>query len=146
VTAPVVTPPVVVAPKPMAKQISLNQIVAKLLANGVPVLKGRSASKQVEFTASSARLDATDWATLRKVAASFTGKKGKLIVVGFVSGKGQTKTSAQKVAAARAKNVSMALVSLGVDFEIGYAGFGARNKAKPTAIDNRVDFRWIASN
>lgn len=145
VTPPVVTPPVVVAPKPVAKPIALNQIVAKLLANGVPVLKGRSASKQVEFTASSARLDATDWATLRKVAAGFTGKKGKLILVGFVNGKGQTKGSAQKVAAARAKNVAMALVSLGVDFEIGYAGFGTRNKANPTAVDNRVDFRWIAA-
>ena len=145
VTPPVVTPPVVVAPKPVAKPIALSQIVAKLLANGVPVLKGRSASKQVEFTASSARLDATDWATLRKVAASFTGKKGKLILVGFANGKGQTKGSAQKVAAARAKNVAMALVSLGVDFEIGYAGFGARNKTNPTAADNRVDFRWIAA-
>lgn len=145
VTAPVVTPPVVVAPKPVAKLIALSQIVAKVLPNGVPVLKGRSASKQVEFTASSARLDATDWATLRKIAASFTGKKGKLILVGFVSGKGQTKASAQKVAAARAKNVAIALIRLGVDFEIGYAGFGARNKANPTAIDNRVDFRWIAN-
>ena len=145
VTAPVVTPPTVVTPKRVAKQMALSQIVAKVLANGVPVLKGRSASKQVAFTASSARLDATDWATLRKVAAGFTGKKGKLILVGFVNGKGQSKSAAQKVAAARAKNVAMALISLGVDFEIGFAGFGARNKANPTAIDNRVDFRWFAA-
>jgi hypothetical protein len=142
---PVVTPPTVVTPKPVAKRIALSQIVAKVLANGVPVLKGRSASKQVEFAASSARLDATDWATLRKVAAGFKGKKGKLILVGFVNGKGQSKSAAQKVATVRAENVAMALVSLGVDFEIGYAGFGARNKAKPTTIDNRVDFRWVPS-
>ncbi len=144
-TVPVVTPPTVVTPKPVAKQIALSQIVAKVLANGVPVLKGRSASKQVEFAASSARLDATDWATLRKVAAGFKGKKGKLILVGFANGKGQSKSAAQKVATVRAENVAVALIGLGVDFEIGYAGYGARNKAKPTTIDNRVDFRWIVT-
>ena len=142
---PVITPPVVVPPKPVAKQIALSTIVTKVLPNGVPVLKGRSASKQVQFAGNSARLDATDWATLRKLAAAFKGKQGQLILVGFVSGKGQTKGSAQKVAAARAKNVAMALVGLRVDFEIGYAGFGARNKVNPTAIDNRVDFRWFAA-
>lgn len=144
-TPPVVSPPAVLPAKVVAKALSLKQVVLRLLANGVPVLKGRSASASVEFTASSARLDATDWATLRKVATNFKGKNGKLILVGFVKNAGQSKTSAQKVSAARAKNVASALISLGIDFEVGYAGFGPRNKLNPKATDNRVDFRWIAS-
>ena len=149
---PVVTPPVVLPPVvetefvATAKVIALSQSVLKASASGVPVLRGAASAKAITFSPYSAKLTTANIRALQKTAASFEGKKGTLVITGFVQYEGRSLALDRKLSLARAKTVAMVLLKYGIDVNVGYSGFGPHNKRAPKSSDRRVEFRWIASN
>ena len=78
------------------------------------------------------------------MVATLPSAKGQLTITGFVKYDGRSPIIERKLALARAKAVATMLFKSGIDVQIGYAGYGARNKTKPTAGDRRVEIRWVA--
>ncbi len=147
VVPPVVLPPVLEAEFfATAKAISLGQSVLKSSARGVPVLRGVASAKAITFAPYSAKLTTANLRALQTIAASFEGKKGTLVVTGFVKYEGRPLALDRKLSLARAKGVSLALLKYGIDVHVGYTGFGPHNKRSPKSTDRRVEFRWVVSN
>lgn len=144
VVVPVV-PPVPVVTASVSKQIKLESVLIGLAKSGVPHFTGASASSPIEFAQGSMKLDEVDLALLNSMLSKYAGKKGTLVVIGFTKESSNGKSKDLKAATARAKGVTSALINLAKGLTIQYVGYGARNKLKPKAMDNRVEIRWIPS-
>ena len=142
---PTPTPTPTPTSPPTVKLTPLAQVVlSSAKKTGTPVLAGTSVTMPIIFAANSSRLDAGDMAILRKLVATLPSAKGVLTITGFVSSRGKATASGLKLATARAKAVALALTQIGIDVQIGYAGYGSRNRILPTATDRRVEIRWVA--
>lgn len=142
---PTPTPAPTPTRSPSMKQIPLAQVVlSSSKMTGTPALTGTLVTKPIIFAADSSRLDSGDIAILRKLVATLPSTKGELTITGFVKYDGRSLKAERKLALARAKAVATMLFKSGIDVQIGYAGFGPRNKTKPTAGDRRVEIRWVA--
>jgi uncharacterized repeat protein (TIGR02543 family) len=163
--APVVNPPVVVPPvvppvvtpptpptepevpaKPVVVVVPVVTAVEKVLANNVPVLAGTPLVSPILFAADSPKLDATDFAAIKKAAAAVAGRQGMILITGFVKYVGKLTPKIKALAAQRAKNVANAMAKLGVKVKIGYLGYGPMNTKSPKNTDRKVEMRWVEAS
>jgi uncharacterized repeat protein (TIGR02543 family) len=132
-----------VDPKPVVVSVPAIRAVTKVLAYNVPVLTGVALIKPIDFAPNSAKLDRADIAKLEIAAGLLKEKTGWLLVTGFVKYTATTTKLMRSLAAARAKNVALALSRLGVKVKIGYLGYGPQNTKSPKNSDRKVELRWV---
>ncbi|MEY4294265.1 MAG: hypothetical protein RIR29_915, partial [Actinomycetota bacterium] len=132
-----------VDPKPVVVSVPAIRAVTKVLAYNVPVLTGVALIKPIDFAPNSAKLDRADIAKLEIAASLLKEKTGWLLVTGFVKYTATTTKLMRSLAAARAKNVALALSRLGVKVKIGYLGYGPQNTKSPKNSDRKVELRWV---
>ncbi len=144
VTPPVTPPTEPVTPvKPIVLPVPLIKIVESIGKNNVPVLTGTKIIDPIYFDPNSAKIDKTDIAKLKKLAEALRGKKGTLLVTGFVRYTNVSASAMKKIATLRAIETTKQLAKLGITATIGYFGYGPHNTAAPKATDRKVEFRWI---
>jgi outer membrane protein OmpA-like peptidoglycan-associated protein len=129
--------------KPVVVVVPVVTAVEKVLANNVPVLAGTPLVSPILFAADSPKLDATDFAAIKKAAAAVTGRQGMILITGFVKYVGKLTPKIKALAAQRAKNVAEAMAKLGVKVKIGYLGYGPMNTKSPKNTDRKVEMRWV---
>jgi uncharacterized repeat protein (TIGR02543 family) len=144
---PPVKPPVTEEPvtpiKPIIVPVPLVKIVESVSHSGVPVLSGTKIVNPIYFDPNSAKIDKSDIATLKELAASVKGQKGTLLVTGFVKFTNVSAATMKKIATQRALAVTQQLAKLGIKATIGYIGYGPHNTLAPKATDRKVELRWV---